>query len=77
MTLMTSGNGNGNSVGRWLRTWFPLITWVLAILLSVGTAYATIATRLAVLEASASARENRLERIENKLDRLIEAQLGR
>ncbi|HUX01577.1 MAG TPA: hypothetical protein VMY35_11415 [Phycisphaerae bacterium] len=63
--------------GAWSRAriWFPVIAWIVSTLVAVTLAYAAIDTRLAVLETAAAGRESRLERIENKLDRLIATHL--
>ena len=60
-----------------IATWFAVALAGIGMLGSVGGAWAMFEGRISRVEQSYSFSSSRLDRIENKIDRLIEGERGR
>lgn len=59
------------------KFWLSVIAWILGATIALGGTYATFSARLAIVEHEQSMVEQRLDRIERKLDWLIENIFGK
>lgn len=66
--LDVNGHEANGINGRFRFTWKDVLTWLIAF----GIAWSTVTTRVAVLESRQDGIERRLDRMETKIDVLLD-----
>jgi len=61
-----------NNNGHWLRAWLPFILWLVTTLVGVTLAYASLDTRMSVLESQRQTLQDDVREMKADIKRLLE-----